>query len=311
MTQQAFRFDPVELPPAAKALRREVRAFLDDEPRLARQSSRLRPGVQPQDGRARLDRHDLAEAVWRPRAHRVRTLRDDRGNAGRRRAASASTGPPIGRAARTSCATAPRSRRTTSCRASSRGELSFCIGMSEPNSGSDLAGTRTRAVKVDGGFRINGSKLWTSNAHRADYMILFCKMAERRPGGGRSPRRRDTVPGGPEELARHRDPAGDQPAGRASLQPDLPHRPVRPRQPAVRRDRQRLAPGLQRTRVRTQRARPLPGAVQAADRNGARRRPEPRSRHRRGARASWCRSSPHCGACRCRSPACCRKACNR
>jgi alkylation response protein AidB-like acyl-CoA dehydrogenase len=59
-----------------------------------------------------------------------------------------------------------------------RGELSFCIGMSEPDSGSDLAGTRTRAVKVDGGFRINGSKLWTSNAHRADYMILFCKMAD-------------------------------------------------------------------------------------------------------------------------------------
>jgi len=57
------------------------------------------------------------------------------------------------------------------------GELTFCIGMSEPNSGSDLAGTRTRAVKVDGGYRINGSKLWTSNAHRSDYAILFCKMA--------------------------------------------------------------------------------------------------------------------------------------
>ena len=57
------------------------------------------------------------------------------------------------------------------------GELTFCIGMSEPNSGSDLAGTRTRAVKVDGGYRINGTKLWTSNAHRADYAILFCKMA--------------------------------------------------------------------------------------------------------------------------------------
>ena len=50
--------------------------------------------------------------------------------------------------------------------------------MSEPNSGSDLAGTRTRAVKVDGGYQINGSKLWTSNAHRADYAILFCKMAQ-------------------------------------------------------------------------------------------------------------------------------------
>ena len=58
------------------------------------------------------------------------------------------------------------------------GELTFCIGMSEPNSGSDLAGTRTRAVKVDGGYKINGSKLWTSNAHRADYAILFCKMAQ-------------------------------------------------------------------------------------------------------------------------------------
>lgn len=57
------------------------------------------------------------------------------------------------------------------------GELTFCIGMSEPNSGSDLAATRTRAVKVDGGYKINGSKLWTSNAHRSDYAILFCKMA--------------------------------------------------------------------------------------------------------------------------------------
>jgi alkylation response protein AidB-like acyl-CoA dehydrogenase len=55
--------------------------------------------------------------------------------------------------------------------------MTFCIGMSEPGSGSDLAGTRTRAQKVDGGYRINGSKLWTSNAHVADYAILFCKMA--------------------------------------------------------------------------------------------------------------------------------------
>ena len=57
------------------------------------------------------------------------------------------------------------------------GELTFCIGMSEPNAGSDVAGTRTRAVKVDGGYRINGTKLWTSNAHNADYAILFCKMS--------------------------------------------------------------------------------------------------------------------------------------
>jgi hypothetical protein len=55
------------------------------------------------------------------------------------------------------------------------GECSFCIGMSEPDSGSDLASVRTRAVAVPGGFRVNGTKLWTSNAHRANYMILFCR----------------------------------------------------------------------------------------------------------------------------------------
>ncbi|MFT4098285.1 MAG: acyl-CoA dehydrogenase family protein [Rhodoblastus sp.] len=56
-----------------------------------------------------------------------------------------------------------------------RGELFFCIGMSEPDSGSDLAATRTRATAVEGGFKINGTKVWTSGAHVADYMILFCR----------------------------------------------------------------------------------------------------------------------------------------
>jgi alkylation response protein AidB-like acyl-CoA dehydrogenase len=55
------------------------------------------------------------------------------------------------------------------------GECSFCIGMSEPDSGSDLAAARTRATAVQGGFLINGTKIWTSSAHTADYMILFCR----------------------------------------------------------------------------------------------------------------------------------------
>lgn len=55
------------------------------------------------------------------------------------------------------------------------GECSFCIGMSEPDSGSDLAATRTKAQRVQGGWLVNGTKLWTSGAHRADYMILFCR----------------------------------------------------------------------------------------------------------------------------------------
>ncbi len=52
-----------------------------------------------------------------------------------------------------------------------RGELCFVIGMSEPGSGSDLFAAKTKATKTDGGWRINGSKIWTSNAHIADYML--------------------------------------------------------------------------------------------------------------------------------------------
>ena len=54
-----------------------------------------------------------------------------------------------------------------------RGELAFAIGMSEPDSGSDLASIRTRAERVEGGYRVNGTKIWTSNAHLSDYAIAL------------------------------------------------------------------------------------------------------------------------------------------
>jgi alkylation response protein AidB-like acyl-CoA dehydrogenase len=57
------------------------------------------------------------------------------------------------------------------------GELFCCIGMSEPDSGSNLAAVRTRAEPVEGGFRVNGTKLWTTFAHRAHYMLLFCRTS--------------------------------------------------------------------------------------------------------------------------------------
>jgi alkylation response protein AidB-like acyl-CoA dehydrogenase len=59
------------------------------------------------------------------------------------------------------------------------GECSFCIGMSEPDSGSDLAAARTRANQVQGGWLVNGTKVWTSSAHVADYMILFCRTGSK------------------------------------------------------------------------------------------------------------------------------------
>jgi alkylation response protein AidB-like acyl-CoA dehydrogenase len=54
-----------------------------------------------------------------------------------------------------------------------KGELAFAIGMSEPDSGSDLASIRTRAERVEGGYRVNGTKIWTSNAHISDYAIAL------------------------------------------------------------------------------------------------------------------------------------------
>lgn len=58
-----------------------------------------------------------------------------------------------------------------------RGECFFCIGMSEPDSGSDLAAVRTRAERADGGWKITGTKVWTSNAHRAHYGIVLARTA--------------------------------------------------------------------------------------------------------------------------------------
>lgn len=59
-----------------------------------------------------------------------------------------------------------------------RGEAFFCIGMSEPNSGSDLASVATRAVPLpDGGWRLNGRKIWTTNADRCHFMLALVRTS--------------------------------------------------------------------------------------------------------------------------------------
>ena len=67
------------------------------------------------------------------------------------------------------------------------GECFFCIGMSEADTGSDLASVRTRAVRTDEGWRVNGAKLWTTGAQHSHYMILLCRTGpvdpERRHAG--------------------------------------------------------------------------------------------------------------------------------
>lgn len=56
-----------------------------------------------------------------------------------------------------------------------RGEIIWCQLFSEPGAGSDLAGLSTKAKKVDGGWQIDGQKVWTSSAHEADWGICLAR----------------------------------------------------------------------------------------------------------------------------------------
>lgn len=58
-----------------------------------------------------------------------------------------------------------------------RAEAFFCVGMSEPHVGSDLASVRTRATRIPRGWRVEGQKLWTTHAARAHFMIALVRTS--------------------------------------------------------------------------------------------------------------------------------------
>ena len=58
------------------------------------------------------------------------------------------------------------------------GELRASIGVTEPQSGSDVAGIRTRARRVAGGFKLNGSKIWCTNSPVADFVVVAAKLGD-------------------------------------------------------------------------------------------------------------------------------------
>lgn len=59
------------------------------------------------------------------------------------------------------------------------GDVGFCIGMSEPDSGSDLASVSCSATRSSGGWTLNGRKIWTTRAHQQDYCIVLCRTTPR------------------------------------------------------------------------------------------------------------------------------------
>jgi glutaryl-CoA dehydrogenase len=57
------------------------------------------------------------------------------------------------------------------------GEFVGCFGLTEPDAGSDPGGMKTRAEKIDGGYRLSGAKMWISNSPIADVFVVWAKSA--------------------------------------------------------------------------------------------------------------------------------------
>jgi 3-oxocholest-4-en-26-oyl-CoA dehydrogenase alpha subunit len=183
-TVVSMRFELTELTDSEKALQREVRDFLDDvlpvdphEPGLgmsggaSQELSRAlgRRGllgmalpIQYGGGnRSSVERFIVVEELLRRGAPVEYHWTADR-----------QSGPVINRFG-------SEEQKQRFLPAICRGEVSFSIGMSEPDAGSDLAAVKSRANKVDGGWELSGTKIWTSHAHFADYLVTLCRTSDR------------------------------------------------------------------------------------------------------------------------------------
>ena len=179
----AFRFAPYDLPSSSTALRAEVRAFvlqqLSDRP--ARELARSWSSYDPAFSLA-LGKRGWLGMTWpkeygghgRSAAERyvvVEELLAAGAPVGAHWIADRQSGPLLLRFG-------TEAQKRALLPGMARGETFFCIGMSEPNAGSDLASVRTRARKVEGGWRIDGQKVWTSGARTAHQMIALVRTGE-------------------------------------------------------------------------------------------------------------------------------------
>ncbi len=180
---QTIAFDPVSLPPEAEAMRSRVRDFIEREVDAGTFEPGLGPGLNrhsPEFSR-RCGEHGFIGMTW-PKTYggHARSFLERYVVTEELLAVGApvwahwvadrQSGPVLLRYAREEI------RRDILPRIV-RGECYFCIGMSEPDSGSDLFAARSSARRADDGWRINGRKIWTSNAHRSHYMIALLRTS--------------------------------------------------------------------------------------------------------------------------------------
>ena len=204
----ALRFDPIRLPPECEELRKEVRAFLADEiaagtfdPHQPNREDADAPEFSRRVGakgwigmtwpkkyggheRSFLERYVVTEELRVANAPTRRFFVADR-----------QSGPVL-------LKYAPEHIKMDILPRICRGEVCFAIGMSEPNSGSDLFAAKTKATKTDGGWLINGTKIWTiigayRRLHDRDVPHLAADQ-------GKPPSRPDPVPGRHEDAGHHR-----------------------------------------------------------------------------------------------------------
>src|ERR1700709_67900 len=178
-----LQFDPIRLPPECDALRAEVRAFIAEEV-AARTFAPDRPRYGDLHDRAfsrRIGAKGWIGMTWpkkyggheRSFLERYVVTEEMRvANAPTRRffVADRQSGPVL-------LKYAPEHIKMDILPRICRGEVCFSIGMSEPNSGSDLFAAKTKATKTDGGWLISGAKIGTSSAHIADYMIAIFRTS--------------------------------------------------------------------------------------------------------------------------------------
>ena len=185
----AFRFEPAVLPEGAEALRGEVRAFLADEMPAFPAYVRAGTWSRSDEGFSRR----LAARGWVGMAWSKAYGGHERSFLERYVVLEEllAAGAPVGAHWIADRQSAPlilkfgtEDQKRAIVPKIAKGELFFCIGMSEPDSGSDLAATRAKAERTAEGWRLNGTKLWTSGAQRAHYMIgLFRTSTESKHGG--------------------------------------------------------------------------------------------------------------------------------